>query len=139
MADCCSGLIELGMEMTGFKMVFLSSTKIGITPYILIGRSLIVWACGCSKLTFTYTLGDISFSALNLTIVCPCCVSTQNDLSTLLPDSMLINPLPPLLLGIVILTSSSTLYFSLFDVNDNIDAAVGSSVFFLLCQPGSSM
>src|ERR1700744_1244852 len=127
------------MLITGLSTVFLSSTKTGITPYILIGRSLSICACGCSRLTFTYMLGDIFLSAVNFTTVCPCCVSTQNVLSILVPDSMLMRPLPPLLLGMVSVTSSPALYFCLSAVKDNMEAAVGSSAFSLLCQPGESM
>ena len=93
-------------------------------PYMRIGRSLMVCECGCNKLTVAYTLGAIPASVLNVTSVCPCFVSCQKDFKTLLPFSILTNTRPPLLLGIFKETSSPTLYFSLFDSNDSMEAAV---------------
>ena len=138
-ADGCSGRMLLAILMSGFKMVFLSSTKIGMDPYILMGRSLMVWACGCNKLTVAYTLGAMEASALNFTNVCPGVVSCQKDRITLVPLSKLTNILPPLLPGIFNTTSSPTLYFSLLLLNDNMEAAVCSSLPSLLCHPGLSM
>ena len=120
-------------------MVFLSSTKMGMEPYIRIGRSLMVCAWGCNKLTVAYTLGAIAASALNFTTVCPRAVSCQKDLITLVPLSRLTNTLPPLLPGMFNVTSSPTLYFSLLLLKLSMEAAVWSSLPPLLCQPGSSM
>src|ERR1700761_2314944 len=83
--------------------------------------------------------GDMDASALNFTTVCPCCVSCQKDLITLLPLSRLTSTLPAALVGMLNTTSSPTLNFSLLAVKDNIDAALCSSLPALVCQPGSSM
>src|ERR1700741_5404028 len=84
----CSGRNTSGIVITGFSTVLLSSTKTGITPYIRIGRSLTVCACGCKRVTQAYTLGDISLVAGNFTTVCPCWVSTQKDCNIFVPDSI---------------------------------------------------
>ena len=48
----CSGFKTSAIFMTGFKCVAGSSTIIGIIPYILIGKSLIVCECFWSNVTF---------------------------------------------------------------------------------------
>ena len=135
---CCSGLMTSAIFMTGFSSVFLSSIITGMTPYMRMGKSLMVCACGCNRLTFTYTLGAIPLSALKLNFVCPGFVSVQYVFNTLLPLSMLIKALPPLLVGMVNWTSSPTLYACLSAVNDSMEAAVGSSLLSWFCQYGSS-
>ncbi len=109
MVFCCSGLIASGIRITGFSTVFLSCTIMGITPYIRIGRSLMVCSWGCIRLMLTYTLGDMSFVTVNEYLVCPCVVFIQYVFNTLLPVSILIKALPSLAVGIVSFTSSPTL------------------------------
>jgi hypothetical protein len=41
-------------------MVFLSTTSMGTIPYILIGKSFLVEACGCNNVILKYTFGAIA-------------------------------------------------------------------------------
>src|SRR5690606_37355815 len=107
--------------------------------YILMGRSFAVWEWGCSNVTFTNMLGAMSFSTLKEYFVCPCRVSIHHVFNTLLPFSMLTNARPPLLLGMVKVTSSPTLNFSLLAVKESIDASVGLFCSSLCAHPGQSM
>ncbi|MNK63205.1 hypothetical protein D3C87_824160 [compost metagenome] len=134
-----SGLILSAILMVGFKMVCGSSTESGMAPYMRIGKSFTVWACGCRSVMLAKTFGAISFSALNLNWVCPALVSTQKVLSTRLPFSIEINALPSFPVGMVSVISSPTVNFSLLAVKESIEASVGLLPCSRCAQPGQSI
>ena len=58
--------------------VFLSTTSMGTIPYILIGESFLVVACGCNKVILKNTLGAIADVIGTSTLVSPFSVTAHS-------------------------------------------------------------
>src|SRR4051812_2130496 len=86
-----SGRSTFGILITGCRCVPGFSTRMGITPYILIGKSFTVCACGCISVMCTYTFGVISGVTENRNCVSPSLPSDQKLLIVLVPDSTLMS------------------------------------------------
>ena len=97
--NVCSGFRTSGITILGSKIVFLSITSTGIIPYILIGESFLVDACGCNKVMLKYTLGAIAAVIGTSTLVSPFLVFAHNVCTTFAPFSIDINARPPSLEG----------------------------------------
>ena len=104
----CSGRSTSGMVSCGSRTVFLSTTSIGTMPYILIGESFLVEACGCRSEILMYTFGAISPVIGSSTVVSPFLVCAQSVFTTFVPFSIEIKALPPSLDGKNILALSPT-------------------------------
>ena len=97
-----SGLSVAGMSICGRKMVCGSSTNTGITPYMRMGKSFVVWAWGCSRLMCRYTFGAISGVILNEYLASfPLSISIHSRCSMPEPFSMLTSARPPAAAGIM--------------------------------------
>ena len=110
------------MVKIGSRIVFLSTTSIGKIPYIRIGASFTVDACGFNNVMLMYTFGAISAVTGISTLVSPFWVSAQSVFTTLVPFSKESKARLPKLEGKETIAFSPTAYFSLSEVNTSMFA-----------------